>query len=337
MTQPTKQPTTPRDTAGRPHDEPNAADQIRSTVREGYAAIAKAGTWNLHKEQAQSEAQDEAQAQNETQSGCCSGAAATKGGGCCGPSTFSPDQLAQAIGYANDELDAVPEGANMGLSCGNPAAIAALKPGEIVLDLGSGGGFDCFIAGAKVGPTGQAIGVDMTPEMLTKARANTVSYRERTGMDNVEFRLGEIEHLPVADNSVDVVISNCVLNLSPDKPQVWREILRVLGPGGRVAISDIALLKPLPDSVRQDLEALVGCVAGAASIDEVRQMAADAGLSDITLHPKSSYINAMSDWKDPLYKMIVEKLPQGTTPGDYLTSLEVTGSKPCCNCGCKGK
>jgi len=162
-----------------------------------------------------------------------------------------------------------------------------------------------------------------------------VSYHQRTGLDNVEFRLGEIEHLPVADNSVDVVISNCVLNLSPDKPQVWREILRVLKPGGRVAISDIALLKPLPAEIRKDLEALVGCVAGAVPVDEVRQMAAAAGLSEIGLHPKPSYIDAMSDWKDPLYRMILEKLPEGTKPGDYLTSLEVTGKKPCCSeCSC---
>ena len=169
----------------------------------------------------------------------------------------------------------------MGLSCGNPNALAALKPGEVVLDLGAGGGFDVFIAGRKVGPTGRAIGVDMTPEMLAKARKNIAAYRERTGLDNVEFRLGEIEHLPVADASVDVVISNCVINLSPDKPQVWREIARVLKPGGRVAVSDLALLKPLPPAVVERVEALVGCVAGAVLVSETERMAREAGLVEI--------------------------------------------------------
>ena len=168
---------------------------------------------------------------------------------CCGSSPAAAEELVKQIGYSAEELAALPEGANMGLSCGNPNALAALQPGEVVLDLGAGGGFDVFIASRKVGPTGRAIGVDMTPEMLAKARETWSTYRERTGLDNVEFRLGEIEHLPVADNSVDVVISNCVINLSPDKPQVWREISRVLKPGGRVAVSDLALLKPLPAEV----------------------------------------------------------------------------------------
>ena len=175
----------------------------------------------------------------------------------------------------------------MGLSCGNPAALAALKPGEVVLDLGSGGGFDVFIAGRKVGATGRAIGVDMTPEMLAKARRNIAGYRKETGLDNVEFRLGEIEHLPVADNSVDVIISNCVINLSPDKPQVWREMARVLKPGGRVAVSDMALLKPLPPEVRKMVEALVGCVAGAVLVSETGRMASEAGLTGIDLKVKT--------------------------------------------------
>jgi SAM-dependent methyltransferase len=212
----------------------------------------------------------------------------------------------------------------MGLSCGNPTAIASLCAGETVLDLGAGGGFDCFIAGAKVGASGRVIGVDMTPEMVTKARRNIEGYTKQTRLANVEFRLGEIEHLPVADASVDVVISNCVLNLSPDKQQVWREIARVLKPGGRVAVSDLALLKPLPDAVRADVEALVGCVAGAVLVDETRVQAAAAGLSDIALRSKPEYIDAMTNWEDPLYRKIVATLPAGSKPSDYITSLDVT-------------
>jgi ubiquinone/menaquinone biosynthesis C-methylase UbiE len=220
----------------------------------------------------------------------------------------------------------------MGLSCGNPTAIAALRPGEIVLDLGSGGGFDVFIAGQKVGPAGRVIGVDMTPEMVSKARGNTAAYTKRTGLANVEFRLGEIEHLPVADNSVDVVISNCVINLSPDKPQVWREIARVLKPGGRVAVSDLALLRPLPDAVVETVEALVGCIAGAVLADETRRMAEAAGLTDIVLTPKSEYIDSMTNWEDPLCQKIIAHLPAGTTPSDFITSLDVSARKPARSC-----
>ncbi len=197
---------------------------------------------------------------------------------CCGGKETTAAELARQIGYSAGELAALPEGANMGLSCGNPAALASLKPGEVVLDLGSGGGFDVFIAGRKVGASGRAIGVDMTPEMLAKARHNAVSYRQQTGFDNVEFRLGEIEHLPVADNSVDAVISNCVINLSPDKPQVWREIARVLKPGGRVAVSDLALLRPLPQPIREMVEAVIGCVGGAVLVDETERMARASGI-----------------------------------------------------------
>ena len=168
----------------------------------------------------------------------------------------------------------------MGLSCGNPTAIAALKPGEVVLDLGSGGGFDVFIAAEKVGSSGKSIGVDMTHEMLMKARNNINQFTNRTGLTNVEFRLGEIEHLPIADNSIDAVISNCVINLSPDKPQVWKEIFRALKPGGRAAVSDLALLKPLPENVAESVAARVGCVAGAVLIDETEMMIKDAGFTE---------------------------------------------------------
>lgn len=278
------------------HDERT----VREIVRDGYARI--------------------------VQTGCCS-PAPSGNGGCCGPTTFSPDQLAQAIGYSASELATTPDGANMGLSCGNPTAIASLRPGETVLDLGAGGGFDCFVAGPKVGRTGRVIGVDMTAEMLGKARRNTASYREQTGLDNVEFRLGEIEALPVADASVDVVISNCVLNLSPDKPRVWREIARVLKPGGRVAVSDLALTRPLPDSVRADVEALIGCIAGAVLVEETRAMAAAAGLTEITLTAKPEYIDAMTNWEDPLYKKIVASLPTNAKPSDFITSLDVMAVK----------
>jgi arsenite methyltransferase len=277
------------------------SESVRQAVREGYGKIAT----------------------SEAGCGCGSGG----GVSCCGSSTEDSAQLAKYVGYSAEELAALPEGANMGLSCGNPNALAALRPGEVVLDLGSGGGFDTFIAARKVGATGRAIGVDMTPEMLAKARKNIGTYRERSGLDNVEFRLGEIEHLPLPDNSVDVVISNCVINLSPDKAQVWREIARVLKPGGRVAVSDLALLKPLPKAVAEMVEALIGCVAGAVLVTETERMARDAGLTELRLNPKKDYVAAMTDWNDPLYKKIIEHLPAGSGPGDYITSLEVTANK----------
>jgi len=287
------------------NDTKTIIDQtVRETVREGYGKIAK-----------------------DTSAGCCG-----PGISCCGSAPQDADKLAKELGYTVEELKALPEGANMGLSCGNPAALAALQPGEVVLDLGSGGGFDVFIAGRKVGATGRAIGVDMTPDMLAKARRNIAGYREQTGLDNVEFRFGEIEHLPVADNSVDAIISNCVINLSPDKPQVWREMARVLKPGGRVAVSDIALVKPLPPEISKMVEALIGCVAGAVLVDETGRMAREAGLTDIVLKSKPDYVEAMTSFEDPLYRKIVEQLPAGTKPSDYITSLEVQAHKSGGNC-----
>lgn len=298
-------------------NQPVTDDALREQVREGYSRIAQSGSWS-----------SVVAAPNAS----CS---PTAGGGCCGPATFTPEALAQAIGYSQSELVATPSESNMGLSCGNPTAIASLKMGEVVLDLGAGGGFDCFVAGPKVGPSGRVIGVDMTPDMITKARRNLSIYAQRTGFSNVEFRLGEIEHLPVADASIDVVISNCVLNLSPEKDQVWREIARVLKPGGRVAVSDLALLRPLPEAVLRDVEALVGCVAGAVLVDETRAQAIAAGLSEIVLTPKSHYIDALTNWEDPLYRKIIESLPPGSKPSDFITSLDVTARKPCAsNCKC---
>ena len=281
-----------------PSSEPT--DSVRQLVREGYASIAK-----------------------ETSAGGCA-----PGVSCCGSTPQEADKLARELGYTVEELKALPDGANMGLSCGNPAALAALKPGETVLDLGSGGGFDIFIAGRKVGATGRAVGVDMTPEMLAKARGNISHYRKETGLDNVEFRLGEIEHLPVADNSVDAIISNCVINLSPDKAQVWREMARVLKPGGRIAVSDMALLKPLPPEVLKMVEAMIGCVAGAVLVSETGRMTREAGLTEIVLKSKPGYVEALTDWEDPLYKKLIEHLPAGAKPADYVTSLEVQARKP---------
>jgi ubiquinone/menaquinone biosynthesis C-methylase UbiE len=286
------------------NDISNGPEAVRAAVREGYGKIAGSG------------------------GACCDSSRA-----CCGSSPVACEDLAKHIGYTSEELAALPDGANMGLSCGNPNALAALQPGEVVLDLGSGGGFDAFIAGRKVGAEGRAIGVDMTPEMLAKARKNTAAYRERSGLNNVEFRLGEIEHLPLADASVDAILSNCVINLSPDKPQVWREMSRVLRPGGRVAVSDLALLKPLPSAIVEMVEALVGCVAGAVLVSETERMAKEAGLTDIVLKPKSAYIDGMVDWQDPLYQKITANLPARTKPGDYITSLEITARKPGYCCG----
>lgn len=306
-----------------------SADTVREKVREGYSAIASAGSWSAAQAVASNPHASNPLAPNPPGSvapatepaGACG---PTAGGGCCGPASFTPDQLSAALGYSFTETHTLPE-ANLGLSCGNPTAIATLKTGEVVLDLGSGAGFDCFVAGPKVGPTGRVIGVDMTPAMVTKARTHNAMYQQRTGLKNVEFRLGEIEHLPVEDHSVDVVISNCVLNLSPDKPQVWREIARVLKPGGRVAVSDLALVQPLPEAVREDIEALVGCVAGAVLISEVRAAAARAGLRNLVLTPKPQYIDAMTQWEDPLYQRILSQLPAGAKASDYITSLDIVG------------
>ncbi len=305
----------------------SANDELRQQVRAGYAQIAKLGVWTSSTALSDPTTGSTVAEIDSAASSCCGSGGSTGGGGCCGPANFTPQQLAQAIGYAQGDLALAPEGSNMGLSCGNPTAIASLKPGETVLDLGSGGGFDCFIAGPKVGSTGRVIGVDMTPDMISKARKNTASYASQTGLNNVEFRLGEIEHLPVADASVDVVISNCVLNLSPDKPQVWREIARVLKPGGRAAISDLALLRPLPESIRADVEALVGCIAGAPLVDDLKASITGAGLCIVSLTSKPQYVEALAAWSDPLYAKIAKGLPNGTKPADYITSLDILAAK----------
>src|SRR5919199_5019640 len=232
---------------------------------------------------------------------------------CCDSSPVATlDEKAHQMGYAPEDTQVVPEGANLGLGCGNPVAIASLRPGDVVLDLGSGAGFDCFLAAQAVGATGKVIGVDMTPAMLAKARDNA-----RTGhFTNVEFRLGEIEHLPVADQSVDVIISNCVINLSPEKAQVFREAYRVLKPGGRLAISDVVATAPFPDAMRENLALRAGCVAGASLLDDLAGMLHDTGFVDIRIQPKDESKTFIREW-----------VP-GTNIADYLISATIEAVKP---------
>lgn len=257
----------------------------------------------------------------------------TKESSCCAPPTSCcgsanvAEQVSKGIGYTDEELASVPEGANLGLGCGNPVALASLKEGETVLDLGSGAGFDCFLAANKVGKSGKVIGVDMTPEMLDKARENA----QKDGYDNVEFRLGEIENIPAADNSVDAVISNCVINLSPDKRQVFGEAFRVLRPGGRLMVSDIVLLAPLPDFIKNSIEAYVGCVAGAMLRDEYINTIRDAGFRDVEIVGEANFpVELMAN--DPTVKAFVEEsnIPAEELKkvADSILSIKVHATKP---------
>ncbi len=243
------------------------ADDHRQQVRDAYSAVAIA-----------------------SERGDCCGEASS----CCGVSDdLQVNQLISTrLGYRESELKSVPEGSDMGLGCGNPRAIASLKGGDVVVDLGSGGGFDAFLAAAEVGDIGRVIGVDMTPDMISKSRGNA----EKRNFDNVEFRLGEIEHLPVADASVDVVISNCVINLSPDKLQVFRECHRVLKTGGRLAISDVVATAELPEAMRNDPYLHSACVAGASLINELETMIIAAGFSDVRIRPKDESREFIKDW-----------------------------------------
>jgi SAM-dependent methyltransferase len=231
-------------------------DSLRGAIRAGYGALAKGEG-----------------------AGC----------GCAGADLKS---LTELMGYSKDELTTLPEGADMGLGCGNPVAIASLRPGQTVLDLGSGGGIDCFLAARKVGPSGQVIGVDMTPEMVLRAREAA----RKNGFTNVEFRLGEIEHLPVADSSVDVIISNCVINLSPDKRQVFREAYRVLRPGGKLCVSDIVALKEPPEQMKKDLVLLTGCVSGALRMDELKSIIKGAGFTGVRITINERSRDFISQW-----------------------------------------
>jgi SAM-dependent methyltransferase len=274
-------------TAGDGRAASTSKDTHRQNVREAYTQVAKAS----------SEGQ-----------GCGNDA------GCCGVSEDGAINalISTRLGYSQADLDLVPSGADMGLGCGNPKAIAALKPGEVVLDLGAGGGFDCFLAAREVGPDGYVIGVDMTPEMLSKARANAVKGK----FGNVEFRLGEIEYLPVADATADVIISNCVINLSPDKPQVFRDAFRVLKPGGRLAISDVVATAELPDDMRNDPDLIAGCMGNASLIAELEAMMRDAGFEQIRIQPKDESKEFIVDWAP------------GSNVTDFVVSATIEAIKP---------
>jgi SAM-dependent methyltransferase len=261
------------------------ADDIRQSVRDSYAKVAEA-----------------------SDAGECCGVETS----CCGVSADINSVHSTRLGYSENDLDHIPGGADMGLGCGNPRAIASLQADEVVLDLGSGGGFDAFLAAREVGEHGQVIGVDMTPAMVSKARRNA----ETAGFSNVEFRLGEIEYLPVADSSVDVIISNCVINLSPDKARVFREAYRALRPGGRLAISDVVATATLPDEVRDDPHLHACCVAGAALVDELQAMLEQAGFTDIRITPKDESREFISDW-----------VP-GSGVEDYVVSAHIEAIKP---------
>jgi SAM-dependent methyltransferase len=240
---------------------------------------------------------------------------------CCGPAVSSccgdaaprtPTDKSRQMGYSDAELSNVPEGANLGLGCGNPQAIAAMQPGEVVLDLGSGAGFDCFLAAQQVGPTGRVIGIDMTHEMLAKARENAA----KINASNVEFRLGELEHLPVADNTADVAISNCVINLVPNKAQVFRETFRALKPGGRIAISDVVNTTPLSADLASDGALLCGCIAGAAPVDRIQEWLIEAGFIDVRVTPKPESREIIATWAP------------GRGIEDYVVSANVEARKP---------
>ncbi len=258
-------------------------DEIRQAVRQRYGRVAESDG-----------------------SGCGCGPT------CCDTPPADVDRVSRDLGYTADEVGTVPQGANMGLGCGNPQAIAALQPGDVVLDLGSGGGFDCFLAARQVGDAGRVIGVDMTPAMVSKARANA----DKGAYGNVEFRLGEIEHLPVADGTVDVVISNCVINLSPDKPRVFADAYRVLKPGGRLAISDVVAFAELPGRIRRDMALYTGCIAGACTVAEVEAMLRASGFIEIRIAPKDESKSFMRDW-----------VP-GSDVTDYVVSATIEAIKP---------
>lgn len=276
------------------------ADTIRDAVRERYGNIAR------------------------TESPCCN---SLTGPSCCGPASGKNQNISMAVGYSEDEIQSVPAGANLGLGCGNPVGLAAIQAGDTVLDLGSGAGFDAFLAAREVGEDGKVIGVDMTAEMVTKARENA----RKAGFANVEFRLGEIENLPAADSSVDLILSNCVINLSPDKERVFAETYRVLKPGGRVMISDIVLQSPLPEVVKNSIEAYVGCLAGATLKEEYLAMIASAGFEKVEVAEEGKFAVETAS-SDPIVKSFVEETGLSRQAvqeaGQSVLSIRVSAVKP---------
>jgi arsenite methyltransferase len=269
-------------------------DKIKKMVKEGYGRIAR------------------------TETSCCSFASF-----CCGEATS--EQISKKIGYTEEELRKVPKEANLGLGCGHPVSLASLKPGEVVLDLGSGSGIDCFLAAQKVGPEGRVIGIDMTPEMV--ARARLIAQRE--GYKNVEFRLGEIENLPVADNSIDVIISNCVINLSPDKKRVFEEAYRVLKPGGRFLISDLVLLKPLPAYIQKSVAAYIGCLSGAMLKENYIKLIEKAGFEDVRIIKESPFpLELMANDATARAIQVHSAICSGRLRiEDFVVSIQVSGYK----------
>lgn len=278
-------------------------EEVKKVVREGYAKVARG------------------------QSSCCApSTCCAPGNSCCSASSIAED-ISKKVGYSDEELTSVPDGANLGLGCGNPVALAALKQGDIVLDLGSGAGFDCFLAANKVGKAGRVIGVDMTPEMLEKARENA----RKGNYDNVEFRLGEIENLPVADNHVDVVISNCVINLSPDKESVFKEAFRVLKSGGRLMVSDIVLLKELPGVIMDSVAAYIGCISGAMLKDGYLGAIKSAGFRDVRTVAEDGFdIDCMAN--DPTAQALIKDsgipMEEIRKIGSTVRSVKVQAVKP---------
>ncbi len=268
-------------------EEIQSADAVRQGIREDYEKVAKAS--------------NEGQGTSDAAS-------------CCGVSDDGKlnTLISTRLGYSEEDLSSVPVGADMGLGCGNPRAIASLQAGETVVDLGSGGGFDCFLAAPEVGDAGRVIGIDMTPDMISKARSNAVKGKYQT----VEFRLGEIEHMPVADNTADVIISNCVINLSPDKASVFRESFRILKPGGRLAISDVVATAELPDEIRNDKRLLSGCMAGAMEIGELAATIKAAGFAEVRIEPKDASKEFIRDWAP------------GQKVEDYVVSATIEAVKP---------
>ena len=283
--------------------ETEEKETIRQVVRERYGNIAKSAAEQSDKIIA---------------TPCCgqsdAPASENQSAPCCGESQITPQQMSTLMGYSNEEFSSVVDGANMGLGCGNPVALASLEPGETVVDLGSGGGFDCFLAAKQVGEAGQVIGVDMTPDMLSRARMNA----EKMKTTNVEFRLGEIENLPVADNTADIIMSNCVINLSPDKSRVFREAYRILKPGGRLAIADVVATAPLPDDIQQDLALVSACVGGAATIDDTTAMLAEAGFEATRITAKDKSRELISNWT----------AGESKNAGDYVVSAYIEARKP---------